>query len=194
MNEKPAGETGHEDCAMDESSRHKGLDDNALRALLRRGDPAGDGRDPAPGEIAAWRQTMLAEARGRSLGRGRFLWQGALATAGLVLLAVLIIPFLRPSPEVPPAPEIVDRGEPVAADTAAKAGPDLPTVTAGDPLAETIETAPYPDDIPARAGDAALAAAAAYPARTIQFTAPGGTRIIWKLDPGFTLPKEGDKT
>jgi hypothetical protein len=216
---------------MDKIRRHNGSDDDRLRALLRRGDPAGDGRDPAPGEIAAWRQAILAEARGRPSGRYRFLWQGALATAGLVLLVVLVIPFLRSSSTVPTAPRVADRAEPVIGDpvspalpgesalpdpgaispSGSEAGPqaamdsvapalvaegdtDPPVVTAGASPAGTIETAPPPDATPVRAGSAALAAATARPARTIQFTAPGGTRIIWKLDPGFALPPQGEKT
>jgi hypothetical protein len=231
MIEKPAGETGHEERVMDRSNRHKGLDDDELRALLRRGDPAGDGHDPAPGEIAAWRQTMLATARERLPGRYRYLWQGALATAGLALLVVLIIPFLRPSSELSIAPVVADLGEPVVADPvpsplpgtgaptasdtalpgsteanparwdeagaptfAGESGPDRPTVTAAVDPVDIIEPTLSPDEIPAQVGDAALATAVARPARTIQFTAPGGTRIIWRLDPGFSLPQEGEKT
>jgi hypothetical protein len=215
MNEKPAGRAGNEERGMDESRRQKNLHDKALSTLLRRGDPAGDGRDPSPAEVAAWRQTVLAAARDRLPGRYRQAWNVAMATAGLLLLAVLLVPLLRPSTVAPPSPQVADLGEPAAPDQVAPpargtgALPDSEPTGRGRETTDTIasgrvdpKTASHPgagairpaDTMPPASGASHLESAAPSPARTIRFTAPGGTRIIWKLDPGFSVPHKGEKT
>ena len=47
-------------------------------------------------------------------------------------------------------------------------------------------TAPIPAAIELPAADVVLATA-----RTVHFTAPGGTRVIWTLNPELELPTEG---
>jgi len=125
--------------------RHTGRKDadRRLRALLRAGDPAGDGGDPAPAEVAGWKATLRQAARTpgsgavRSIGR-RLL---PLAAAGLVLLtAVAVWRTQRPH----------DPSSPVTS------APDASTGTARG-------------------------------LRTIRMTGPGGTRIIWSVNPDLQI-------
>ena len=166
------------------------MNDEQLRQRLREGDPATGENGLNPGEIQAMRRAVLTAA---PEPRRRLL--PALALAGAAVAAALIAFFiLRPGP-VPPAPPRI---------AAVPAQPPAPTALR-QPSATRTET-PAPNEekkekkrpIPRRrhlraAPEETPTLAALDPAgnppeepgiRQIQFSAPGGTRIIWTLTSG----------
>jgi hypothetical protein len=163
------------------------MNDERLRQILRQGDPAGGDIGLTPDEARAMRRTVLTaipERKRRLLPI--FALAGAVATA--VLIAVLL---LRPEPVKAPLPPSRIATVPV---------PPAP------PIARTLPVEPEPQ--PARKGeeprpvhrhrqprhhirpaapaihDALASLEMAKPERQIQFSAPGGTRIIWILKSG----------
>jgi len=125
--------------------RHTGPKDadRRLRGLLRAGDPAGDGADPAPEEVARWKASLRHAARtpGGTAARPIGRWLLPLAAAGLVLLvAVAVWRMQRPH----------DASSPVTAAPEAATGADRGL-------------------------------------RTIRMTGPGGTRIIWSVNPDLRI-------
>jgi hypothetical protein len=132
----------------------KSEDLDRLRETLRRGDPAADGRAPDAGETALLRVRLLESA----------------ADAGFS-------PPTRPRALRP------------SFATAAAAG--LLVLTLG--LAVTlrldrradraVDRALEPERPAEASGSPALGAGAETPPRQIQFTTPGGTRIVWVLYP-----------
>ena len=92
--------------------------------------------------------------------------------------AVAAEPSLEPSPEeVPQGMEPQAASEAAVAELPEAAANQRPEVAAGELTLAAVEESL---DI--------AAPVAARERRTVQFTAPGGTRIIWTLDPDFQLP------
>jgi hypothetical protein len=164
------------------------MNDERLRQRLREGDPATGENGLNPGEIHAMRRAVLAAA---PEPRRRLL--PALALAGAAAAALLIALFaLRPAPVQPPAPLRI---------AAVPARPQAPRALQPSPV-RTEPTAPEEEKrekkrpIPRRrhlravpeetATLAALEPAGNPPEeiRQIQFSTPGGTRIIWTLTSG----------
>ncbi len=117
--------------------------DEDLRAVLRRGDPAGDEVGPHHADWARMRRTILAVAEERPSRRPWLAWA---SVAAVVVLGVL-----------------VGRGVLRSSGTARERWTAPPI--AAKAVAPKASRAPI----------------------TIQFTAPNGTRIYWKLDPDFKL-------
>jgi len=115
----------------------------SLGEMLRRGDPAGDGREPDASEIAALRQALLTEAE-RPPARA-WLAAPAWAVASALLLATWLGWQARWTTAVAP-----------------QARPDTMTVSETPRVEEPR-------------------------ARQIQFATPGGTRVVWVLDPDFEV-------
>lgn len=113
-----------------------------LRELLRRGDPAADGRAPDADETRLLRARVLEEARSAGGGapapRGLFRPAVAFAWAAAACVAVLVAVGTVSLRRGPARPEQADRSS--------------PGVEAAAP-------------------------------RQVQFTTPGGTRIVWVLYP-----------
>ena len=59
--------------------RSRERDDEALRGLLRRGDPAGDGREPTPGELARMRREILSATEAPRTVNPWLAWSAAAA-------------------------------------------------------------------------------------------------------------------
>jgi len=185
---------------MTDRLRHK--EDLQLRRLLKAGDPAADGRDPDSTELGRWRRQALTatEAASRTpLWRRPWMPLAAAATAAL-LAVVFLLPSEQPgessslaiiTQQVPAGVDASlpnDRPE-LATDAPAEApGQQIPTL-AQDP--SPPRTASIPTPAPSRS-DAPPAAVVLAASRTVRFTAPGGTRIIWTLNPDLELPTEGD--
>ncbi|HLE85704.1 MAG TPA: hypothetical protein VJG13_15280 [Thermoanaerobaculia bacterium] len=137
-----------------------------LRETLRRGDPAADGRAPDAAETALLRARLLESAAGAGHGR-----EPAAA---------------RRRPVLPTRPRAL---RPSFATAAAAAG--LLVLTLG--LAVTlwldrradraVDRALGPERPAEASGGSALGTEAETPPRQIQFTTPGGTRIVWVLYP-----------
>jgi len=163
------------------------MNDERLRQRLREGDPANGENGLHPDEIHAMRRAVLAAA---PEPRRRLL--PALALAGAAAAAILIVLFApRPDPVQPPAP------------------PRIAVVPAQTPEPRALQPSPVRTEPPAReekkkrpihrrrhlraAPEETAVLAALDPAgkppeepgvRQIQFSTPGGTRIIWTLTSG----------
>ena len=136
-----------------------------LRAALRRGDPADDGREPGASELRLLRERLLESAAETPAARaagadpaarpGR-RWRAALrpafataaAAAAALILALGLVLALDPGGGLG---RVVDR-------VRGAAGPEETTAAAGPLGAEPAH-------------------------RQVQFTTPGGTRIVWVLYP-----------
>lgn len=190
-------------------SNRRNLSDEELRKLLKLGDPAGDGNDSTTDEIAAMRRTILNAVDSGAVARpwlSRSLVTAS-ATVAVALVALTILLRTGPwgevlQPETGPA-------TPAESEPAAATGPTptaLPEPVASlDEGAAEVVTAPPTDptvvaDVPHAAENPPAIASAddsqgivsptvEREPRTVQFTAPGGTRIIWTLDPDFELPE-----
>jgi len=164
------------------------MNDERLRQRLREGDPATGENGLKPGEIHAMRRAVLAAA---PEPRRRLL--PALALAGAAAAAILIALFsLRPGPVQPPAPLRI------AAVPAQPRAPQAlqPSPIRTEPPAPEEEKREKKRPIPRRrhlraAPEKTATLAALEPAgnppeeiRQIQFSTPGGTRIIWTLTSG----------
>ncbi len=159
------------------------MNDERLRQSLRQGDPAGGDGGLTPDEARAMRRTVLTavpERKRRLLPI--FALAGGLATA--VLIAVLL---LKPEPVKAPAPA------PRIAAAPAPAAP-IPVEPAPRPPVEKERRPvhrghpqhhhrPVPPAAPA-IHDTVAALESAEPERQVQFSTPGGTRIIWILRSG----------
>jgi len=161
------------------------MNDERLRQILRRGDPAGEGGGLTPDEARAMRRAVLTavpERKRRLLPV--FALAGAAATA--VLIAVLL---LRPEPArapipppriatapAPPAPPIAQAPVQPAPQTAQKEEERRP-VHRRHPPRHHRPAAPA-------IHDALASLETADTERQVQFSAPGGTRIIWILKSG----------
>lgn len=156
-----------------------------LRQALRQGDPAAHEPGLAADEARAMRRAMLAAA---PAPRRRAVWV-PLAAAGVaallaVILAVAFGPWHRPT--VPGSPV---RMAAVPTPAAAPPVPAPETVRISRPArrhssrvlrpARTPEASPNPPN--PLDGPASLTAS--LPVREIQFSTPGGTRVIWTLSP-----------
>lgn len=164
------------------------MSDRELRDLLRRGDPANDGSEPDPAERARLRAAVLDADKGNPSTRplpALLLPAGAVITALLVLgLSWVVLRDRYPAEPAPgtgreavPASPIAEADDLPAAPLPGEPAPRLETespLPAAVPPAPAQETATTDDDTPRGP-------------RTVRFTAAGGTRIIWTLDPEFDI-------
>lgn len=170
-------------------------DDRRLGELLRAGDPwCGEQLDDVA--AARIRARMLATPPGSPLPR--LAWAGAAVTVALaaaVLLAVRPEAPRRVNPAVPatpaaPAPLAAAPGVPGDASPTGIAA--APRALARDDVAASVEATAATEAVAPRVDPVVQGAATR---RTIQFTAPAGTRIIWMLQPAAapTPPTSGDR-
>lgn len=185
----------------------KGGPSNAseLREILRRGDPLSEDR-PTIEEVRRMRQAVLNGSFDRT-ARPSSAWRSLAAFAGatalLALAAMAALWMVRPASQQ-------TRLHPASANLAASNAPPaapVPSPTSVQPPAHAaangvIASAPPAAGRP-RAGRRQHAGQAIAPEtagtreggrqqydrpRQLQFTAPGGTRLVWVLDPNFALP------
>jgi hypothetical protein len=166
------------------------MNDEQLPEILRQGDPAEGAAGLSPEEVRAMRRTVLTAAP-----EPRRLLVPGLALAGGMAAAVLIaLAVLKPGPVEPPSPPRI----------AAVPAPSVPSLSPPPAHIEPPrkEPAPRAKGTAARAihrrhhlrnrPEEAVALASLTPpgppeepeARQIQFSTPGGTRIIWILKSG----------
>jgi len=162
--------------------------DERLRRLLREADPANPaGTDPGLtlDEVRDMRRTILSAVpeRRRSLFPV-FATAGAVLVAALILIAVLI-----PRPEKPLAPPRIAVAPPKAVQPAPppreEPRPTEEKVEEKKPPVRRKRRAPRPPIVqpePMKPDSTAVIASAE--PQQIQFSTPGGTRIIWLLSPG----------
>lgn len=161
--------------------------DDRLRRLLREADPAANDPGLTLDEARNMRRTVLAAVPER-----RRSFFPIFATAGAVLVAALIlIAVLIPRSEKPLAPPRIA----VVPPKAVQPPPPSPPSREEPRVAEekTEEKAPVrrkrrvprpPIVQPAPMEPEATAVIASAEPQQIQFSTPGGTRIIWVLSPG----------
>jgi hypothetical protein len=170
-----------------------------LREALRRGDPAAEEAGLPPEEIQAMRRTVLS-AVPPSRERSRLV--PVLATAAAVVLSLVVALSLWRTQELPPAPHPPTpspipsprpgEGEKNRDLSLAREGAPLSRRTGGDGRGDGGEGAARPHR-PVRASVLAQHRPAARPrsvppeeptdtpTRQVQFSTPGGTRVIWML-------------
>jgi hypothetical protein len=159
-----------------------------LRQALRQGDPAAQEPGLTLDEVHAMRRTVLTAA---PEPRRLMAWFPLVATGAAALLALALAVAFGPWHR-PPAP-----GSPVqapvqvaAVPTPAAASP-VPPVTAPVPVkvsrparrhpVRTVRVPPHALPVPPIRQDDAPVLMASLPVREIQFSTPGGTRVIWEL-------------
>jgi len=178
----------------------KNLPDGELRELLNLGDPAGDGNEPGTKEITAMRRTVLNAIDTSPTARSWLSRPYAAVAATVVVALIALALLLRAGPwgaVLQPETGSVTPAEPLPATLIESA-----TVVAESPEAQAAEPSADPAPVtesPMAAVDPVPIAAVEEPSDiippsaereplTVRFTAPGGTRIIWTLDPDFQLP------
>ena len=175
-------------------ARSKKLDgerEARLRARLRAGDPAAGDPRLAPEEIREMRRQMLAALPERRRPR-LLLALASAATAALALALGLALHHEVPPPvpgPVPAPPPVTILAPPAAAPPLLSAPPPVPDRA---PAARQVR-APHRPRRPVRNAVVAaaptppiVASAAPEPSPAplqIQFETPGGTRVVWVLEP-----------
>jgi hypothetical protein len=159
------------------------MNDERLRQRLLAGDPATEANGLTPGEIQAMRRAVLTatpEPRRRLLP--------VLALAGAAVTAALIAFFiLRPGPVLPPAPPRVAAVPPRPVPPPRISPPPRTEAPARKKKEETRKRpTSRRRHLPAAPEETATLAALEPGVRQVQFSTPGGTRIIWMLTPGKT--------
>jgi len=168
--------------------------DDDLRELLREWDPARDDEGLAPTEAGRMRRAVVEASVRRSAWAPRLAW-GSAAAAALLLVALagrgLLWETRSPLPAVDKTPGVGGPGDgsPTVTPTTAAPASELPAIPPVTEPAATAAASSAPGPVePERVVTASLPEAVpARDPRQIQFTAPGGTRIIWTLDPEFRL-------
>ena len=165
------------------------MNEERLRQYLRKGDPATGENGLNPGEIHAMRRAVLTAA---PEPRRRLLPALALAGATAALIAVFV---LRPASVPPPAPPRIAAVPPRPAPPQRISPPPRTEPPAREEKEETRKKPPHRRRHPRTTAQetatlAALESAGNPPEepgiRQVQFSTPGGTRIIWMLTPGKT--------
>lgn len=138
-----------------------------IKSLLRRGDPAEDTAGWSPEDRAHLRRRVLEEA-----ARPRQTWRipaPALAAATLMLLVM----FLWMALWAPPSSERAVRSSALSEDHQLR-DPGTGRPAGGGPPA-------FPSAVPTEA-----ATQSSKPLR-LNLVTPGGTRVVWALDPDFDV-------
>ena len=162
------------------------MSDEKLREILRKGDPAGGDPGMTPEEVREMRRVVLSAVPERK--RRGWLLPVMAGAAALILAAVIALSLWQPEPPEeavrPPLPRAGEgRGE-GAVVVEKKTPPHRPS--AGLPAPQEREPPPAPKrkKKTVRREPAPIVVAQAEPPSTqIQFSTPGGTRIIWVLNP-----------
>jgi len=168
-------------------------DDDKLASLLRDADPAADEAVIAPAELAAMRRALIAaadapaSAKRWSLRRPRL--RAALPVAAAAGAAALALWLLGPTVLAPVVPSPAAQ-QARSSDPAPDAISEVPGARASGPARQPSATPASAIDTPPGAGDLTTTETPVTDrkARTLQFTAPRGTRIIWTLDPEYVSP------
>ena len=171
-------------------------DHDELTRLLRDGDPAGDGSELSPAEIARLRRAVIESSR-----ESRPAWLAVPALAVATILTLAIAAWLLPRPGgdpglVGPVESVVDPG-PGGMEAVTEADMDDPeeivvestipdnavAVALGPPPSVPLAaTAPEVTPVSERALSAEEVSS-----RTVRFTTPNGTRIVWVLNPNLDI-------
>ncbi len=162
----------------------------ALSRLLREADPVRDGGELAPETVARMRRSVLRAAREAATPAPARVWRFALAAAS-VAGAVLALLWAAgaPQPVEPPRVASLAPGPPVSTALPAEAllaieAPARPRPPQRRPAATHAvnRSAPAPEH----------PGVARAERRQIHLQSPSGIRVVWVLDPDFSLDSQGD--
>jgi len=171
-------------------------DHDELTQLLRDGDPAGDGSELSPAEIARLRRAIVETSRE---SRPAWLAVPALAVATILTLAIAAWVLPRPGGDpglVGPVDSVVDP-DPGGMEVVTEVDMDAPeetgvahtlpdnavAVALGPP--PSVPLAPAPPEVTPVSERAPSAEEVT--SRTVRFTTPNGTRIVWVLNPNLDI-------
>jgi hypothetical protein len=160
---------------------HHSEESDRLRQALRQGDPAAQEPRLTQDEVHAMRRAVLTAT---PEPQRQLAWFPLVATGSVALLALALAVYLGPWHRPPatgtPAPSPVQ----VAAVPTPMATLSIPQVPAQVPvkISRPMRRRPVraPKLLPIRQDDAPMLTAS-LPVREIQFSTPGGTRVIWEL-------------
>jgi hypothetical protein len=182
------------------------------RAVLREGDPARAEPGLDPLEVERMRRTVLA-ARPEPRRRHAVtpVWAASLAAAALILAIGLVrtirveettpaVALSGPSPAPaapapPPARPVPPRPTPPPAVSSLAPRPEVRVARLPEPEPSELDAEPDPGLVEEVVLSASLDSAAAdgtagAQPRQVQFSTPGGTRIIWMLAPEESTTEE----
>ncbi|HEY4591750.1 MAG TPA: hypothetical protein VIJ61_05040 [Thermoanaerobaculia bacterium] len=149
-----------------------------LREILRQGDPAAQETGLTLDEAHTMRRAVLTAA---PESRRRMAWFPIMATGAAALLALALAvafgPWHRTPAPAPPAPVRM------AAVPAPRVAPPIPLAPATIPV-KIRPARRHPVRAPKALSihrDDSPMLTASLPVREIQFSTPGGTRVIWEL-------------
>jgi hypothetical protein len=161
-----------------------------LRSILRKGDPAAGEPGLTPEEVQAMRRTVLSavpEPRRRG-----WMVPAMVTVAALILAAVIVLSLWPSSPKEtiavrPPLP-LAGEGRGGGSVPPEKTPPHR--LSAGLPAPQEREPPPAPrkktvrrEPEPVVVAQAEIPEAGPHGPTQIQFSTPGGTRVIWVLQP-----------
>ncbi|HEV7785666.1 MAG TPA: hypothetical protein VGQ28_10050 [Thermoanaerobaculia bacterium] len=160
-------------------------DSDRLGQVLRQGDPAAHEPGLTADEIRTMRRAVLTAA---PEPRRQRAWFPLVATGAAALLALALAvafgPWHRPpvsrSPiqvAAIPTPAAAPSVPPAAASSATPSQPQAPVKISRPARRHPVHA---PKTSPVRPDDAPMLVAS-LPVREIQFSTPGGTRVIWEL-------------
>ena len=165
-----------------------------LRQALRQGDPASGEPGLTADEVHAMRRAVLTAA---PEPRRRMAWFPVVATGAAALVALALAVAFGPWHRPPVSGSPVQAPVQVATVPTPPAAPPVPPAVAPVPVkisgpahrhpARTLRAVRARKDLPVHQDDAPVLTAS-LPVREIQFSTPGGTRVIWELS-GKTLDR-----
>lgn len=155
--------------------------DERLRRLLREGDSTATDPGLTLDEVREMRRTVLTAVPER---RRKFLPVFALAGAATVVLILLAVLVFRTAPEKAPAPPRIAVAPPPAITIQPPRPQEEPRPREAKKETPVRHKRRTPKIRPVPMEPEPAAVLAATEPRQIQFSTPGGTRIIWLLSPG----------
>ena len=159
-----------------------------LREILRLGDPAAQEPGLIADEIHAMRRAVLTAT---PEPRRQLSWFPLVATGTAALLALALAvtfgPWHRsPAPGSPTQTrvQVAVVPTPVAAPPVTQKATAVPALEPGKGSTHARRPARVRKVLPIHQNDAPATLTASLPVREIQFSTPGGTRVIWELSAG----------
>lgn len=154
-----------------------------LRQSLRQGDPAAGEPGLTADEVHAMRRTVLTAS---PEPRRQIAWFPLAATGAAALLALALAVAFGPWHRPPVSGSPVQAPVQVAAVPTPAVAPAAPSLPAPVKISRAAHRHPKkavrsPRALPEQHRDETPVLVASLPVREIQFSTPGGTRVIWEL-------------
>ncbi|HEV7506419.1 MAG TPA: hypothetical protein VGS07_16065 [Thermoanaerobaculia bacterium] len=153
-----------------------------LRQALRQGDPAAHEPGLTADEVHTIRRAVLTAA---PEPRRQTAWFPLVATGAAALLALALAVAFGPwhRPQAPKSPvQMAAVPTPVAAPLVPPVMTPQPVKSSRPARRHSVRATQAPEALPKPPNDSPILMAS-LPVREIQFSTPGGTRVIWELSP-----------